>query len=189
MGVHLSIIKDELGSVKSEYIEMIPDVAATRGIRIWSPEELNGDPRYLYITEHEEELEKAPHVPDNIVLISSRTRNELGRTIYANMLVIREPVDINTLFSRIARICEEYSAWEADLCEAVMEEKSLEDFMEVASIPLKNTIGIYDAAQALLYHSPIDSSLIGNSIWKDTLGKKYPKIDFFSHDEIKILNI
>lgn len=188
MGVHLTIIKDELESIKSEYIEMIPDVASTRGIRIWSPEELQGDPRYLYIAEHEEDLEKAPSVPDNIVFISSKTKNELGRTIYANMLVIREKIDINTLFSLIARICEEYSAWESDLCEAVMEEKSLEDFMEIASAPLKNTIGIYDAAQALLYHSPIDSSLIGNSIWKDTLDKKYPKINFFSQDEIRMIN-
>ena len=160
MSVHLAVIKDELNGFAPEYIEMIPDAAGTRGIRWWKPGDGAGDPRYLYIAEDENLLEEAEEIPGNLIFCSEKTKNELGRALYANMLVLRKNISADRIFPAVARICEEYSAWDSDLCTEVMEERSLDDFMAIAIQKLKNPIGIYDAAQALIYHSSDRKSVV-----------------------------
>ncbi|MST51744.1 PucR family transcriptional regulator [Hornefia butyriciproducens] len=188
MSVHLAVIKDELNGFAPEYIEMIPDAAGTRGIRWWKPGDGAGDPRYLYIAEDENLLEEAEEIPGNLIFCSEKTKNELGRALYANMLVLRKNISVDRIFPAVARICEEYSAWDSDLCTEVMEERSLDDFMAIAIQKLKNPIGIYDAAQALIYHSSITPEEARGTIWEESLAQEYPTVSFFSRSEIEWVN-
>ena len=187
MLMYLTMIQDELKGVTADYAELKPQSAGTQGIRQWAPEVGSGDDRYIYIAD-EKDLKKAETIPSNLIFCSSRTLPELKKNYSANFLAVRSEKTPDELFQTAAAVCEDYSAWDAEMCDSVMREDELAAFMEIAVRKLHNPFGVYDAAQSLIYHSPITKEQAAGTIWEQTLNETYPSLNFFTREEIEYSN-
>ncbi|AFA47623.1 PucR family transcriptional regulator [Acetobacterium woodii] len=186
MKLNLSIIYDELSSCRCEMrakekIDMDLD-----GFQILPKD--NGEAlskNYLYLSDlasfkRVQSVSKAV----NFLIYGADSLELLSEPVTCNCLFLKD-ASLAEALTELSAIFERYQKWDAQLCQALLNQNSVENIFHLCAGFLKNPIAYFDIHYVLIFLAGQLPPDIKNTSWEETVTKGYASIENYQRDESK----
>lgn len=171
MNINLPILYDEL---KSNILKMnnLEDIELTLAyVRLFSEEmtEIRKDCLYVVEPQYVDSFLKQ-HSTISIATINSK---QVSLPEKGSWIVFHENISMYQLLYNLQQIFEKYQKWKDDIYQAIIENKPLQDILEVCSKLLINPIGLFDTSYVLIAKAGNIQNHSLDKIWAEVMEQGY----------------
>lgn len=186
MKLNLSIIYDELSSYSCEMMAREKIDMDLDGFQIL-PED-NGvalSENYLYLCDLDsfKRVQTASKAV-NFLIYGADARGCPFKQVTCNCLFLKD-ASLAEALTQLSSIFERYQKWDAQLCQALLNQNSVEKIFHLCAGFLKNPIAYFDIHYVLIFLAGQLPTDIKNTSWEETVTKGYASIENYQPDESK----
>lgn len=176
MKLNLHIIGDALGIKKSDIIVDNSIEMELVNIRLLPDDPGQCHDQYLYLTDQPlpesfHQLEKL-----SLVILNNHHKNlKTGR--FWNVIMIRQNDLLWTVFEKIQKIFDDYTLWNDELTEAILNRQPIQYWLDLSARVLDNPIALFDISFIMIAKSGDFPDQFNDPIWEYVLHKGYGVVD------------
>lgn len=184
MNLNMHIILDELMDLQP--VSAIDDSIELqlKQIRIIQklPAELSEE--YLYLTDAGTYCShSALFTKQNVVCIGGREMDR--QECSCNVIFLDQALDLSEVYNRIQSIFEKYQAWDQQMRDVMINNRSLQELLDIGAGVLRNPIAALDSSLGFIMKAGKFTENYKGTIWDDVINFGYTRIENLSSQEQK----
>ncbi|MFZ7120335.1 MAG: PucR family transcriptional regulator [Eubacteriaceae bacterium] len=183
MELTVGILVEELFSYNPIVYKSISNKAKFSRIQSFDPEDTKYNPSTLYLVDDTSfDVDFSHNYPNHILFIGCEISQSFAKNADTVLLISKE-LSLEKLFQILMDLWISYENWSQDMLLAIIENKSIDEFIEIAIQKLKNPVAIFDNSMTLITSAGEFQKPSKGTIWDIVGNSEYTITNFFTLQE------